>query len=100
MFGGIGQNFVNPALAARCFLLVAWAAPMTNFTVDGIAGATPLGITDPAGLPSIMSCFLGTIPGCDRGDVRPVDSAGWGLSPCPQGHRLYSPHLLLRPPYC
>ena len=64
MFGGIGQNFVNPALAARCFLLVAWAAPMTNFTIDGIASATPLGITDPAALPSIMNCFLGTIPGC------------------------------------
>ncbi len=37
---------------------------MTNFTIDGIASATPLGITDPAALPSIMNCFLGTIPGC------------------------------------
>ena len=33
MFGGLGQNFMNPALGARCFLLIAFAADMTNFTV-------------------------------------------------------------------
>ena len=32
MFGGLGQNFMNPALGARCFLLIAFAADMTNFT--------------------------------------------------------------------
>ena len=42
MFGGLGQNFMNPALGARCFLLLAFAANMTNFTIDSYTGATPL----------------------------------------------------------
>ena len=42
MFGGLGQNFMNPALGARCFLLIAFAANMTNFRIDSYTGATPL----------------------------------------------------------
>lgn len=42
LFGGLGQNFMNPALGARCFLLIAFAADMTNFTIDSYTGATPL----------------------------------------------------------
>ena len=42
MFGGLGQNFMNPALGVRCFLLIAFAANMTNFTIDSYTGATPL----------------------------------------------------------
>ena len=42
MFGGLGQNFMNPALGARCVLLIAFAANMTNFTIDSYTGATPL----------------------------------------------------------
>ena len=42
MFGGLGQSFMNPALGARCFLLIAFAANMTNFTIDSYTGATPL----------------------------------------------------------
>ena len=42
MFGGLGQNFMNPALGARCFLLIAFEANMTNFTIDSYTGATPL----------------------------------------------------------
>ena len=42
MFGGLGQNLMNPALGARCFLLIAFAANMTNFTIDSYTGATPL----------------------------------------------------------
>ena len=44
MFGGLGQNFMNPALGARCFLLIAFAADMTNFTCDTYSGATPLAL--------------------------------------------------------
>ena len=33
---------MNPALAARCFLLISFGTTMTNFKVDGISGATPL----------------------------------------------------------
>ena len=42
LFGGLGQNFMNPALAARCFLLIAFASDMANFTTDAYSGATPL----------------------------------------------------------
>ncbi|MDY5845458.1 MAG: RnfABCDGE type electron transport complex subunit D [Bariatricus sp.] len=42
IFGGLGQNFMNPALAARCFLLISFTGRMTSFTYDGISGATPL----------------------------------------------------------
>ena len=42
LFGGLGQNFMNPALAARCFLLISFTGRMTNFVYDGVSGATPL----------------------------------------------------------
>lgn len=42
LFGGLGQNFMNPALAARCFLLISFPAIMTNFDCDAYTGATPL----------------------------------------------------------
>lgn len=59
LFGGIGQNFMNPALASRVFMLVTWPAQMGTFTYDGVAGATPLG-----GRPaSLMDLFIGNIPG-------------------------------------
>ena len=59
LFGGIGQNFLNPALAARIFLMVTWPAEIGTFTYDGVAGATPLG-----GRPaSLVDLFIGNIPG-------------------------------------
>ncbi len=42
LFGGLGQNFMNPALAARCFLLISFPSQMTNFDCDAYTGATPL----------------------------------------------------------
>ena len=42
LFGGLGQNFMNPALAARCFLLISFPSLMTDFTCDAYSGATPL----------------------------------------------------------
>lgn len=45
LFGGIGQNFMNPALAARCFLLISFPVLMTTYpAVDGVSGATPLAL--------------------------------------------------------
>lgn len=59
LFGGIGQNFLNPALAGRVFLMMAWPAEIGTFTYDGVAGATPLG-----GRPaSLIDLFIGNIPG-------------------------------------
>ena len=45
LFGGLGKNFMNPALAARCFLLISFGRYMTDFSVagvDAVTGATPL----------------------------------------------------------
>ena len=74
LFGGLGQNFMNPALGARVILVVAWAKQMTTWTepfVDTVAGATPLGLLDatatatPIGAAySYMDMFLGRTPGC------------------------------------
>lgn len=42
LFGGLGQNFMNPALGGRCFLLLAFTSIMTDFATDTYTGATPL----------------------------------------------------------
>ena len=42
LFGGLGQNFMNPALVARCFLLISYTSIMCNFNTDAYSGATPL----------------------------------------------------------
>ena len=42
LFGGLGQNFMNPALGGRCFLVLSFPAIMTNFITDTYTGATPL----------------------------------------------------------
>ena len=42
LFGGLGQSFMNPALGARCFLLISFTGRMTTFVYDGVSGATPL----------------------------------------------------------
>ncbi len=42
LFGGLGQNFMNPALGGRCFLVLSFPALMTNFITDTYTGATPL----------------------------------------------------------
>lgn len=56
LFGGLGQNFMNPALGARCFLLICFAGRMTDFTplsgftrLDAVSGPTPLAILKDAG---------------------------------------------------
>lgn len=73
-FGGIGQNFINPALAARAFLLAAYPGAMTTFVspVDATTMATPLvafEMSHTAGaaampMPSLMDVFIGNISGC------------------------------------
>ena len=65
LFGGLGQNFMNPALGARCFLLISFAGRMTTFTYDGVTGATPLAILKTEGLSSVnvMDMFIGNIGG-------------------------------------
>lgn len=63
LFGGLGQNFMNPALGARCFLLISFAGAMTNFTYDGVATATPLALLKSGKVVNTFDMLLGTIPG-------------------------------------
>ena len=75
LFGGIGQNFMNPALGARCFLLISFSSQMTDFSVkggmvgktayDAISSATPLatlktGVSYPLG-DLLLGNIFGTI---------------------------------------
>ncbi|MFD3157145.1 RnfABCDGE type electron transport complex subunit D [Haloimpatiens sp. FM7330] len=66
LFGGIGQNVVNPALAARAFLLASWPVAMTTWSIDGTTSATPLAIlkSGHGDLPSMFNIFIGHIGGC------------------------------------
>ncbi|NLN64760.1 MAG: RnfABCDGE type electron transport complex subunit D [Clostridiaceae bacterium] len=69
LFGGLGQNFMNPALGARVMLVVAWAGRMTTWTdpvTDAVATATPLGALKEGTLQSFSysELFWGNIAGC------------------------------------
>lgn len=76
LFGGLGQNFMNPALAARVILLISWPSHMTNWTnpaaPDTMSTATPLVFAGKGvfskltsmGRPSYQDLFIGNINGC------------------------------------
>ena len=63
MFGGLGQNFMNPALGARCFLLLSFTSQMTSFVYDGVTGATPLAQLKAGNTVNTMDMLIGRIPG-------------------------------------
>ena len=72
LFGGLGQNFMNPALAARCFLLISFTGRMTTFAVpenafghivDTVSGATPLAAVKAGESVDLMSMFIGNTQG-------------------------------------
>lgn len=63
LFGGIGQNFMNPALGARCFLLLSFTGQMTTFTYDSITGATPLAVIKSGGSVDLFKMFIGSVAG-------------------------------------
>ena len=63
LFGGLGQNFMNPALGARCFLLISFTGRMTSFTYDGITGATPLALLKAGESVNVLDMVIGRIPG-------------------------------------
>ncbi len=78
LFGGLGQNFVNPAITARVVMLIsfpkvmtAWVTPAMAKAVDGVSGATPLALLkagDTASLPSTSDLFFG-LHGGSMGEV-------------------------------
>ena len=63
LFGGLGQNFMNPALAARCFLLICFTQKMTYFVYDGVTGATPLAQLKSGNVVNTMDMLLGNVRG-------------------------------------
>ncbi len=71
LFGGIGQNFANPAITARIALMLSFTASMTKWTapfswkegVDATVSATPLAASAEE-LPSLLDMFLGNRAGC------------------------------------
>ncbi len=71
LYGGIGKNVVNPALAARVFLFMSFSEQMTSYpaphaALDAVASATPLASLQKGIIPGagILDMFLGEIPGC------------------------------------
>ncbi len=63
LFGGLGQNFMNPALGARCFLLISFASIMTNFDCDAYTGATPLAALKAGESVNVMNMIVGRTGG-------------------------------------
>ena len=68
LYGGLGKNFLNPALAGRAFLMASYASTMGMVVVDGVTMATPLSYmyNPDAVMPkyySLKAIFLGTTPG-------------------------------------
>lgn len=68
LFGGLGQNFMNPALGGRVFLVLSFTGAMTNFSdykgfADTFSGATPLATLKNGGTVDTMKMLLGTTPG-------------------------------------
>jgi electron transport complex protein RnfD len=72
LFGGLGHNFVNPALAARAFLMASWPVPMTawvNPGTDIVSSATPLvllkkGSEAVGQMPALADLLTGNVAGC------------------------------------
>ena len=63
LFGGLGQNFMNPALGARCFLVISYTSIMTNFDCDAYSGPTPLAALKAGESVDIMNMITGHIGG-------------------------------------
>lgn len=70
-FGGLGHNFMNPALAARAMLMASWPVEMTSWVstnaMDAVSGPTPLGIIAenlPLELPTLTNVLIGNVGGC------------------------------------
>ncbi len=63
LFGGLGKNFMNPALAGRCFLLISFGTLMTNYSVDGTSTATPLALLRDGEAVNLLDLFIGNTTG-------------------------------------
>ncbi|MBR1758806.1 MAG: RnfABCDGE type electron transport complex subunit D [Lachnospiraceae bacterium] len=78
-FGGLGKNFINPALAARCFLMISFSKTMTTFTLDGVTSATPLETLRTGGVINLTELFYGSAPGVIGGCALTMIIGGFAL---------------------
>ncbi len=78
-FGGLGKNFINPALAARCFLLISFPGAMTVYGIDGVASATPCAELAAGRIVNISSMFLGSANGVIGGSILGILIGGLAL---------------------
>lgn len=88
LFGGLGKNFINPALAARCFLLLSFSNGMTNYPgvnamgVDALSSATPVAMLKAGSMVNVTRMFLGTAGGVIGSSILALLIGGlvlWGL---------------------
>lgn len=63
LFGGLGQNIMNPALGARCFLLISFTSIMTDFKCDAYTSATPLAVLKEGGSVNVFNMIIGKTAG-------------------------------------
>ena len=104
LFGGLGQNFMNPALAARCFLMISFAGKMTDFAVDKLSGyhcidtvtgATALAELKNSGFTadsiSVKNLFIGNIHGTIGETSAIAILIGAVILLCIQSHRPQDP---------
>ena len=63
LFGGLGHNIMNPALAGRSFLLISFGSLMTVYSVDGVSAATPLALLAEGQAVDLAPLFWGTASG-------------------------------------
>lgn len=85
LFGGLGKNFINPALAARCFLLLSFSGVkgMTNYPgIDALSSATPAALLRQGSMVDVTQMFLGTAGGVIGASILALLVGGlvlWGL---------------------
>ncbi len=88
LFGGLGKNFINPALAARCFLLLSFSNGMTNYPgvnaagIDALSSATPVAMLKVGSMVNVTKMFLGTAGGVIGSSILALLVGGlvlWGL---------------------
>ena len=102
-FGGLGQNFLNPALGARAFLVASWPGIMTNYvnpgakllpvlSPDAVSSATPLSGEVPV---DYISLLLGNVGGCiEKLQRLPLDRVC--LPACSQDYNMAHPGCVCR----
>ena len=82
-FGGLGKNFVNPALAGRCFLMISFGRAMSDFSaVDAVSSATPVATLLSGQAVNVTRMFIGSVNGVIGSSIAALLAGGlllWAL---------------------